>query len=587
MVRFAQLIAALTLVAAWPGGLGAESDPNEASAWPLDDLGTLERYAVRQALEGRDWTIDPNPDAKRVVEVHVVTLPVFSKRQSRQLRWFNRLHATTEPEVVRRDVLLEPGDTWNDADVRETERLLRDPTFTSLAVVVPVATDSPETVDVLVVTRDIWSLRPSLDFEYQDGTLSDLFVSVSETNLLGRHKAPGGFFQMELGRFAFGPRYYDPQVFGSQVEFSSQGRAIFSRETGNFEGSRSSTTIAYPLWNLDRTWGGELTVSHTDEIIREFRGTNLLPYNPPDLAADRSAPYKYRYRTFDAEALGRYATGEAIEHQLSAGYRFHFQRAALPPDFPDDPQLEAAFRRDILPAYERNSGPVFGYTMFLPEWHTYRNISTYDLPEEKRLGPYLELEVSPALEPLGSVDGFVGLSATAGGLVDLMHDGFVTLEGAASTRRRGGGWTDTKLTGLAKLATPDAFELVRLVGRSQFEWLIEDTQNRLLLAGGLTGLRGYAIGAFAGDTRWLNNLELRTMPVDAWVTKIGGVVFWDAGAAADSPGQLGVRHDVGLGMRILIPQANTLPLRVDWALPVGSRQPTLPGRLTFGFDQVF
>jgi hypothetical protein len=599
MDRLATLLVGATLLLSYIGHASAqttgdepdqqqtEDDPREEpeTTWPLADLGTFEEYAVRRALESRDWTIDPDPAGKRVAEVHVVTLPVFSKRQNEALRWFNRLHETTKTDVVRREVLLEPGERWNGEDARETERNLRDPTFTSLAVVVPIATHSPETFDVLVVTRDIWSLRPSVDFEYQDGKLTEFFLSISESNLLGRHKAPGAFYHLELGRFAFGPRYFDPNVFGSHVQFSTRGRAIFNRQTGNFEGSRSNTSIAYPLWNLDRTWGAELTIAHADEVVREFQGTDLLQFTPP--GSPDSGPYKYRFRTFDAQALVHYAVGESIEHRFSTGYRFHFQRARLTPDFPGDRELRRAFQQEVLPPLERNSGPLFAYSMFVPEWNTYRNISTYDLPEEKRVGPYLDLRLEPVREEFGSSRNYLGMTATGGALIDLFQDGYVSLETSVSTRRTTNNWLDNRLTARLDLTTPDAFQAVRFVGRSQFEWLTADTQNRLLLAGGRSGLRGYPIGAFAGDTRFLNNLELRTLPLDVWVTKLGGVLFWDAGGAGGSPDRMLLRQNVGLGLRVLIPQANTVPLRVDWALPIGDGVRTLPGRLSVGFGQVF
>ena len=560
-----------------------------ADETPLDQLGDYERRAVAKVLKQNGWSIDPDPDALEIGEVHIATLPVFSEEDGDALEWFNNLHTTSKPEVIRRDVLLETGEAWNDEDARETERNLREATYPvlALAVVVPLETDDPDTVDVLVVTRDLWSLRPSTNFEYQSGTLASLFFSVSENNLLGRHKAPGAFFDMDLGSFGFGPRYYDPNVFGSHVRFFSRGRAIFGRRSGEFEGSRSLTQIIYPLWNLERTWGGDLSVSHSDEIIRQFRGSDLLQYDNPATPVTETAPYKYRLRDFRADAHLRYGTGQTVEHRLSAGYRFVLRKAELTPDFPTDGTLRRGFRDDVLPPPERNSGPVFGYSLFVPKWQTYRSIDSFELPEEKRLGPYVQAEISPVLEPLGSLETFVGASATVGGRVDLWDSGFALAEGSASTRLQREEWIDNLLTGLVLVASPPAFDLMRMVVRSRADRLIDDTQNRILFAGGRTGLRGYRIGAFAGKSRLVTNVEVRPLPISIWTTRLGAVAFWDLGHAADEPRELALRHDVGFGLRLLVPQANTLPLRADWAFPLAAGRPTGPGRLSVGFDQAF
>ncbi|MFB6372328.1 MAG: BamA/TamA family outer membrane protein, partial [Bradymonadaceae bacterium] len=353
------------------------------------------------------------------------------------------------------------------------------------------------------------------------------------------------------------------------------------------EGSRSLTRLAYPLWNLDRTWGADLTIAHRDEVVRQFRGSELLRYDNPETVGTESAPYKYRLRTFEVDAHLRYATGQQVEHRLSAGYQFRFQAAELTPDFPADDQIREAFRRDALPPPERNSGPVFGYSMFLPNWQTYRNIDTYELPEERRLGPYLDVNLAPVLEAFGSLNGFVGLSATAGARADLGNRGFGLVEFSAGTRHRDGRFVDTQLTGAIRVAPPPLFETLRFVIRARADRLIDDFQNRLLFAGGRNGLRGYQIGAFEGETRLISNIELRSMAIPVWTMRVGAVGFWDFGHATDRLGDLQLRHDIGVGLRLLIPQANTLPLRADWAFPLSARRSGWPGRISVGFGQAF
>ena len=553
----------------------------------LADLGDYERQAVEKVLIERGLSIEPNPEGKSVREIFVATLPVFSERDGDFLQWFNNLHVTTQPEVIEREVLLDAGEAWKPEKARETERNLRNPTFTTLAVVVPVKSPVPGTVDVLVVTRDIWSLRASTDFEFQNGVLAELFLSATEQNLMGRHKAVGAAFDMGLGKFSLGPQYFDPNVFGTHALFDSRVRVDFERGTGRFEGTSSETLLAYPLWNLDRTWGGDLSVTHADQVVREFRGPRLLRYDNPRTTEVESVPYRFELTDVEVQARGLYAVGEAIEHRFWAGYRLQLQQPGFSPDFPEGDRIRRAFRRDVLPPEERNSGPIVGWEFFVPKWKTYRDIATYDLPEEKNLGPFASLQFAPVLDEFGSLDDFLELSATVGGLADIGGRGFVRAEGSATTRFANRDWFDNQLATQIFLATPPAWRIFRLVTRTRFDLFVDDTQNRLVFAGGQTGLRGYAIGAFAGDARYLLNLELRSMPLEAAFLRIGGVVFWDGGDAAEELDELDFRQNVGLGLRILMPQANTIPLRVDWAFPIDPTRSALPGRISIGFGQGF
>ena len=145
-----------------------ESAPKSEIAAPrysLDALGSYERSATEWALRKRGLTIDSQPEGKIVGALHVVNLDVFGKAEG-FLRVINFLHITTRRRVIEREVLLRPGQAWNQEIVEETQRRLKDPLFTSLVVLMPVASKTPGVVDLLVVTRDTWSLSMNSTFEY-------------------------------------------------------------------------------------------------------------------------------------------------------------------------------------------------------------------------------------------------------------------------------------------------------------------------------------------------------------------------------------------------------------------------------------
>ena len=173
-------------VGLWAPALAQSSPPSSApvsaksgsdGAQVMQGLGTYERSALATALLRRKLVIEPEPSGRRLRTIHVVNLDVFSKDEG-FLRWFNVFHVTTREKVISREVLLRPGDAWDEEIVDETRRRLRDPLFTTLVVLVPVQAPAPHRdsgmVDLLVVTRDIWSLRMNSKFEVQEGILTEL-----------------------------------------------------------------------------------------------------------------------------------------------------------------------------------------------------------------------------------------------------------------------------------------------------------------------------------------------------------------------------------------------------------------------------
>ena len=103
--------------------------PASAAAAGYADLGKLEREAVDDALALRGLAIDPEPQGKTIVQVHVVNLDVFLARERVPLVWANIFHRTTREHHVRRESLQQAGDRYDQDLVEETTRNLQDPSL--------------------------------------------------------------------------------------------------------------------------------------------------------------------------------------------------------------------------------------------------------------------------------------------------------------------------------------------------------------------------------------------------------------------------------------------------------------------------
>jgi len=558
-----------------------------------DGLGSYERGALALALAERGLEVEPTPAGKTVRRIHVVTIPVFGVEEG-FLRWFNMFHVTSREEMVAREVLVRPGEKWNEARVDETRRRLRDPLFTSVVVAVPVqaAGGSQNIVDLLVVTRDVWSLRMNSRYEVQESVLTELSLSLSENNLFGLRKQVALVFDMDLGSYSIGPQYVDKNIAGTHLTLTSEVDAVFGRYSNELEGTKSATTFAYPLWSLDREWGAEIDVSHFDAVRRSFLGTELRPY---ETEAGMVIPWEYDERDFDVESTAtRQLGGEAAKHRITLGHRLSVQRPSVRDDFPGDEAARAEFEREVLPRSERASSVFAHYSFFTPVYTVYRNVDTFDLAEDVRLGPEFTAEIGSALKPIGSEVNFLYGSLSAAWTIDVGEDGYLRASAATSGRRQGGDFIDKSRSASLSAASPRFFGM-RLAARAAWTRRYDETNNRLFTLGGDSGLRGYAIGAFVGTgrqpVRFVANAELRTAAVPIWFSRVGGILFWDGGHAADcyrgcaQPFEL--HQDVGVGARVLIPQAQPYVFRFDWAVPLDGPTSGFPGRFIAGVNQIF
>ncbi len=577
-------------------------------------LGKLELESVNDALVDLGIRIDPHPEGKIVRAVHVVNQEVFSRRDW-WFRWFNIFHRTTRADIIERELLVHAGDRYDAALVDESVRNLQStsgttvgatsfpaPDLSSVIVILPIIvvaspqalSPQPGTVDLLVVTRDVWSLRFNTNFEFQQSTLSLLQTSLSENNLFGWRKFFSFGFSLDLGAFWIGPTYFDPNVAGTRLTLYAAASAYYSRDTGHYEGNAEAISLHYPLFSLASRWGAGLEVVHSDTLLRSFRGLSPRLVNLVDIGADpfaptlEAVPYVYRRQITTVDATLTRQFGVAVIHRLTFGHHIDSHRSLVPEDFPD-PAKAALFLAQYAPVTETRSEPFVQYQLFTPRYAIYRDLNTFDLRENFQLGPTLTASFAYGSPELGAdFRAFpmllsLGWTAAPGG-------GLAQIAVRGSTRLRDQTFIDQRFTASLYYASPMLGRRVRIVAAAGADSLRNDTQRGILVLGGDNGLRGYAIGDFLGTSRVVGHLELRTAPVAVFSQRFGGLLFYDVGDAATSFRSIVPMHDFGAGLRWLIPQLNSTVIRVDWAFATQSTaftQAGFPGRVTAGFLQTF
>lgn len=606
----------------------------------LATLSSLERQSVTRAIARRGYTIEPAPWGKPIARVHIYNEDVFAEKFG-LLEFFNHFHVTTKERAIANELVIGEGEVWDQARIEETARRLRDPLWTSVVVVLPVASAEPGKVDMLVVTRDIWSLRLNTQYTFQLGSLTNLSVALSENNFLGRRSVFAAGFTMDQGSIATGPIFIDKNLLGQRLDFRARFDFILNRqnlqeELGladgpptiserdtpglNREGTQSSISISKPLFSLASRWGVGLSFSHRYAIDRRFRGLGLLPVDcssgeckfPLDAnnrfqsqldiardAVDASLiGVQYKMKRWDVTASGVRQWGTAIKHQVSVGYSIDNTDPQPLPSFPGSAAERAAFIRDVLPRNEMTSTPFVSYGFFVPRFKTFRNVSTYDLAEDSRLGAAFDVSYSVGLKFLGSDFNFQrgGVSASWG--FPWCRDGLVRPAASLSTRYQdsdGDGdheFIDNTATVGVRVVTP-TYRWARIVAESTISTRWNDTGNRFFAIGSDNGLRGFLINEFSGtrtgDRLARTQIELRTVPRPLWVIRYGAVVFYEVGGVGDTfngNAKLQLHHDAGAGFRMLVPQTARDLFRFDFAVPLDGAN---AGKLRFiaGFESAF
>ncbi len=581
---------------------GASSADASAGGPVTRAFGRLERESIEDALAELGVSLDPNPEGKVVRLIHVVNQEVFSRRDW-HFQLLNVFHRTTRRDVIARELLLQPGQRYSQVLANESLRNLQSPPplffadggrfagpqLSSVLAVLPVASPEPGTVDVLAVTRDLWSLRFNTELQFQRDRLSLLRTSLSENNLFGWRKYLAAGFELDQGRFGVGPSYFDPNLAGTRLTLLATGRAWYARDGNRYEGDSELFSLRYPLYALASRWGGGLDVSQRDHVVRRFCHNELCPV----AVGATTVPFIYRRQEAAADAHVVRSFGRAVIQRLTGGYRFERPRSLVLADFPSDPAqptLADDFLARWAPGSETRSELYLRYELFTPRFHLYRDLDTFDLREDRRLGPHLTLEIGAGAPALGADHVAYPMSATASWVAAPWGAGHVIGQVQVAARLRPGELIDQRLSGVVYAASPMLARAVRVVVSAMTDVVRADSYRTRFYLGGDTGLRGYQIGEFHGTVQAAAHAELRSAPLAVHSQSFGAVLFYDVGHAAESYGALVPRHDVGVGLRWLIPQLNSSVFRLDWAIPTQDGPYThagLPGRITAGFMQSF
>ncbi|HTM43483.1 MAG TPA: hypothetical protein VL137_00935 [Polyangiaceae bacterium] len=588
-------------------GEASAADPPAAQR----ELSQYEKESVAIALERLKGEREPNPEGKAVESIEVVPLDMIDDRDPwpNFLNWF---HYTTRPYVIRREVLLKEGQIYSASLADETERNLRaEPQFT-VALVVPLKGSTPDKVRVLVVTKDVLSLRLNSDPRFYNGRLYYLGLQPSEDNLLGTHHSVSGNLVFTTFNYSVGGSLHFPRIAGSRIDSDVGASVVINCDTGKIEGSNGSFSYGQRLYSSQAKWawqtylGWSETIAHGISAVKPIcsGGAEDKTHRLIDFDRNRAVAIPYRF-TSNYLWGGMYVTrsyGESDKYDISVGAEatrrsshvhtpamsevdfeqiIPDQDGVLDPDgyrtldfasgrMPSDPEAELAAAvadfSNYLPTRYTTIDPFIQLYAHRFEFQRMLNYWTLGLQEDYQLGHNALIRIYPALKAWGSSRNLFGTVASMG-YTWPVRSGFLKAVATSRTEFSSKGKSDASLESAAHFVTPE-LGFGRFVYDARFTRQYINYLNSNLVLGGTDRLRGYRPGALIGANLVSGNIEFRTVPVQTLSVLIGGALFYDVGDAFTTMNQLKLRDGAGVGLRFGFPQLQTSVLRVDVGFPL-------------------
>ncbi|AFM04116.1 hypothetical protein Fleli_1708 [Bernardetia litoralis DSM 6794] len=237
----------------------------EVASWIISPKKEPAFCPPADVLHYPDWK---KQEGKIIGNIDILTLDVFGAKATDTLKttrnWLekaaNTIHIKTQSSVVKRRYLLfKEGQKLNPDLIKDTERLLRQLRAIGDARIyvkkrVKLDGTFSDTVDIEVITHDIWSLIPSAGaFGFNSG-----WMQLQERNLLG-------FGHNIEGEFIFSPD--SEQKFGHRAKFESaylgNSFSVLSTEYWNTYAQKSyNAALERRFLSPSMRWAGGVEVGY-------------------------------------------------------------------------------------------------------------------------------------------------------------------------------------------------------------------------------------------------------------------------------------------------------------------------------------
>jgi len=465
----------------------------------------------------------------------------------------NALHAQTRPFVIDDELLFAEGDELDETRILETERnLRRTGLFSAVAIRIRAVTD--DSVDVIVMAQDRFSLRPALLFG-TGGGISNYGAKIEEVNLfgIGTQVLLSGLYRTENqigweGLATVGQR----RLFRSEIGVYGSILANRVRTDQTFVLDKPYRTMATP-------WAGRMSVwnsfgSDFNYLIPDIRGG--LPFEQRGFSGWWST-----------------ARGETDRLFFSVNAHLDHTERALP-------QSQQGFDNTVR--------LLVSFGSIRQDFRTDQYLNGYET-EDIQTGGWGSVTIGRILSTAVNGEDMWYVSGRGEQSDDISKSIYLfgSVAGGSGFARSGPRFTGLDVMGLGHIRlSPNVVLTSRIRAEIVWNW---QAFHQLVLDND-ADLRGYPANAVSGDNRIVANTEVRWFP--RWQVMMfgfSGALFHDFGSAWNQGVDLSAtqwRHTVGLGIRVHNVKASGADaiFRIDAAFRLDTMQ---WAGLIFTTDQLF
>ncbi len=347
-------------------------------------------------------------EGRKIRNITVKRLDVFggnvrdpdSESEKKVDRLLNKTHINTLEAIVRKNLLFKPGDLISPLILSDNERILRELSFIDDAriYIVPV---SDEESDILVITKDVYSLGASYDYRgLKKGSLS-----VFEKNIFG--------IGHELGfEVPFNTSISDAPGFGVHYNINNIRKSFINLETFYLDDLIRESygfRLSRDLLSSTTKYAGGISIIHmqTTEDLGSLPVPALLRYNFHDFWLSRSF-------LIDPKSVSRIILGARYTHNNI------LNRPSINPDSYHELQdykiyiASAAF--SVQKYYKASLIYGYGRTEDIPHGGLYKLTIGREFNEFKQRTYFsTEASLGKSAGKIGYIYGSVGLSSYLNG----------------------------------------------------------------------------------------------------------------------------------------------------------------------------
>ena len=479
--------------------------------------------ALFEFVETRQKVDFSRYQGRPIGKIHYSVLPIFNENDPAEDNWLYRtanfLHIETRKTTLEKQMILTSGEPLDRDHLRENERLLRSNDYLVDAMIVPhrVCADH---IDLLVVTRDVWTFSPSTSASRSGGETSTS-AGFTESNLLGSgQRVAAGYFD-DADRSGHFFSYRNP-LLPARMQLNLS-------YTNASDGESLSGGLIRPFYQLDSRWSGGVDIQRENLLERiEVNGQTVNRFRQEDS----------RYEAFvgwspgvQEQAIVRWRLGITDEEE-----RF----SAVPDETTSLPEDERRVYPSISVEYQENQHLVAS------------NLNRAQRQEDIRLGWYHFARVGHASESLGSNAESIIFNMSTNNTRFIRKHHLFRSGLSASGRYQDDDFVSTIYGGNLSYyyflnQNNRWFARLNLNAGSNLR------QDEQLTIGGNDNLRGYPTNYQRGDRRWVFSVERRRFT--NWqifnLAYVGGAVYVDAGQAWEQGQPRGsTLANAGLGLRL-------------------------------------